>query len=92
MNNLATRIEIDLENGFAYATDDLGENNYFQACLVSKTDKNGEFLRHRKMIDSEDTGYDWGVCGDHNSSIEVDNQESLNKFLELAKNNGIIII
>lgn len=88
LNEKATHINVDLINGFIYATDQHGIDNYFQACIV--IDDCG--TKYKRVIDSDDCGYDWGICGDYNASINADTEQHLREFLHLAKKNGIKII
>ena len=100
MSNLdkrASTIETNLENGFVYATDEKGINNYFQCCLEERTFKT-ESKRYVLAIDSDNSGSSEGLSGEHNSSVGAvvyDNEkdkETFTDFLKLARKNGIRII
>jgi hypothetical protein len=89
MDNLTVKlqnstIDYDLENGFVWAIH-AGEN-IFQACLALRVDGNG----FKKVIDRNDSGYDWGMSGDHNSDNATEN--NLHEFLKLAAKNAIRVI
>jgi hypothetical protein len=88
LNNNATHINTDLENGFVFATDFFDKENYFQACLELKKDGNG----YKKEINSGDSGWDDGLCGDYNKSIGVATEEHYAEFLKLARKCGIKVL
>jgi hypothetical protein len=60
-----TSIEFDLENGFVWAQGEKLNSNLFQACLVRRVDGKG----FKKEINCSDSGYDEGLCADHNDSL-----------------------
>ena len=83
----ATTLVIDLENGFAYASDDSELENYFQACLIARKDGNG----YTKQISRDDCGWNDGICGDYNDSIGACNHEHFDEFLTLARRFGVLV-
>lgn len=68
-------IELNLDYGFVWAENSEGRT-LFQACLE---EEEGEFV---SSINSKDSGWNWGECGDVNGNAT---DEDLRNFLELAK-------
>jgi hypothetical protein len=80
-------VQIDSENGFAWALCD-GNRNLFQVCLMQRKDRNG----FKKAIDSSDCGHDDGICGDYNADFNSDLDYSLKEFLKLCRKSGVKVI
>ena len=81
-------IECDLVNGFVWAEGKELNSNLFQACLVQRADGNG----YKKEIDCDDSGYDWGLCSDHNESIEYSDYEASHQvFIKACRKAGFKI-
>lgn len=73
-------LELDIEAGFAWAEKD-GEN-LFQVCV----DEDGE-------INSKDSGFELGLCGDYNTSKHGGDYDNLklihDQFIKFAEESGV---
>jgi hypothetical protein len=85
--NKATEVSVNLEYGFAHAHDGDENNNFFQVCLQQRKDKKG----YKKSIKSDDSGWDWGLCGDYNDSVGA-TEKDYKAFLNLARKCGIKVV
>jgi len=88
LNNKANNINIDLYNGFAFATDEAENENYFQVCLSVRKDGQD----YKKEIAYDDCGWNDGLCGDHNESVNSCTENHLKEFLTLARKCGVRVI
>ena len=80
------KLIIDLESGFIYAYDTDSTKNLFQCCLKERKDGRG----YKKEISVIDSGWNDGICGDYNNSIDA-TEETFFEFISIARKNGIVI-
>ena len=87
-----SNVEFDTLEGFAWAT--LDQDSTLQCCLVQAAWEPGQEPVFLPVIDTEDCGYDDGICGDVNQPVfdRFGEENVMKAFFQAAKNAGIELI
>ena len=72
-------IDYSTDEGFGWIVFTHDSEEYtLQTCLMERKDKHG----YKKVVDAEDSGIDWGLCGDaNNRAFDKFGVEFCEKFL-----------